>query len=159
MAEKIVEDPFAQPSDLWLVPPPRSSAWFAVIDWYLNWQLSKGLSYPGLHLPTEILRLAEDYEGGLPMKEAAGEDSGVPLLVLSSGRLPTTKCVVLDTGSKQEDWIKHGFEIALNLDAKSVHVFLPNKASKEESQAMWKARFADRSTRFSSDAEAKELVK
>lgn len=155
MAE-IPADPFAQPCDLWLLPPPRSSAWFAVIDWYLNWQLSKGLAYSGLHLPNETLRLAEDYEVPLPPVKTPGVDSGVPLLVLSQGRLPATKCVVLDTGLKHEDWLKQGFEITLNFDAKNVHVFLPAKASKEQSQQLWKARFAERVAHFSSDSEAKE---
>jgi hypothetical protein len=149
-------DPFAHKSDLWILPPPRSSSWFAVIDWYLNWQMSKGLAYAGLHLPNGTLRLAEDYEVQLPPVITAGVDSGIPLLVLSHGRLPTTKCVVLETeGTKHEDWLKRGFEIALNLDAKSVHVFLPRETSKEKSEQMWKARFPDRSTRFSSDADAK----
>jgi hypothetical protein len=159
MAE-IQDDPFAQPSDLWLLPPPRSSAWFAVIDWYLNWQLSKGLAYAGLHLPNETLRLAEDYEVKLPSVTTAGEDSGVPLLVVSQGRLPANKCVVLETeGRKHEDWLKQGFEIALNLNAKSVHVFLPSKASAEQSEKMWKARFPDRTTRFSSDSDVKGALR
>lgn len=145
-------DPFSNSCDLWILPPPRLSAWFPVVDWYLNWQMSKGLAYSGLHLPTEILHLAETYEVPLP---AVKTDAAAPLLVLSHGRLPAPKCVVLDSSGKHDVWLKHCFEIALNLDAKNIHVFVPNKASVDEMSKAWRTRFPDRPAQFSADSDVK----
>ncbi len=154
MAEKIISiDPFANPCGLWVLPPPRLSAWFPLVDWYLNWQMSKGIAYSGIHLPNEVLRLAEDYEVELPVIKPTHQPA--PLLVLAKGRLPTDKCVVLDFLDDEKQWLKHAHEISLNLDVKNVHVFLPNKVAKEQAIKIWGASFAKRECRFSSDTEAK----
>ncbi len=145
-------DPFAGPCDLWILPPPRASAWFARVDWYLNWQLSKGVAYGGLHLPNEVLRLSEEYEVPLPVIEPI--DSTAPLLVLSTGRLPTHKCVVVDGKTFGRPWLDRVHQVCLNLDAKNVHIFLPAKMDLAEARAAWTAKFAGREARFSADTEA-----
>lgn len=152
-APTISIDPFANPCGLWVLPPPRLSAWFPLVDWYLNWQMSKGIAYSGLHLPNEVLRLAEDYEVELPMIKTAQQPA--PLLILSHGRLPTDKCVVLDYLEDNENWLNQAHQISLDLDVKNVHVFLPAKVAKEQAAKIWGASFANREARFSSDMEAK----
>lgn len=145
-------DPFSNPCDLWVLPPPRASAWFARVDWYLNWQLAKGVAYSGLHLPNEVLRLSEDYE--VPLPPVVQMESTAPLLVLSHGRLPTGKCVVVDAKAFGKGWLEQVHEICLNLDAKSVHIFLPAKMDLDEAKKAWSAKFASREARFSADTEA-----
>lgn len=145
-------DPFANPSDLWVLPPPRVSAWFSRVDWYLNWQMSKGVAYAGLHLPNETLRLSEEYETPLPPVTPA--DSTAPLLVLAMGRLPTRKCVVVEGKTFGGTWLEKVHGIAQELDAKTVHIFLPAKMSVAEAQKAWSGRFASRAAQFSADAEA-----
>lgn len=145
-------DPFAGPCDLWVLPPPRASAWFSRVDWYLNWQLSKGIAYSGLHLPNEVLRLSEDYEVPLPAPTPLPENA--PLLVLSLGRLPSSKCTVVDSKTFGKAWLEQIHEICLNLDVKNVHIFLPAKMDLAEAKKTWSAKFASREARFTADAEA-----
>lgn len=153
MPETTPSDPFGYPCDLWVLPPPRSSAWFPIVDWYLNWQMSKGLAYSGMHLPSETLRVSEEYE--VPLPAVKPTDTAAPLLVLSHNRLPSAKCVVVDFQPPAEQWLKKAHMVALNLAVKSVHVFLPAKLSKDDAQKIWKSNFANFDARFSSDAEAK----
>lgn len=147
-----MSDPFASSSDLWVLPPPRVSAWFSRVDWYLNFQMSKGVAYSGLHLPNETLRLSEEYETPLPAPTAL--DASAPLLVLSLGRLPTRKCVVVEAKTFGGTWLDRVHEIAKELDAKSLHVFLPAKMPVEEARSAWEKRFAARPAQFSADQEA-----
>lgn len=153
-------DPFSNPCDLWVLPPPRASTWFARVDWYLNWQLSKGVAYAGLHLPNEVLRLSEEYELTLPA--VAPVDPLAPLLVLSQGRLPTSKCMVVEAPSPAgktfgKPWLEQVHQLSLNLDIHSVHIFLPTKMELAEAREYWNSRFASREARFSADAEAAGL--
>lgn len=141
-------DPFAQPCDLWVLPPPRASAWFSVIDWYLNWQMSKGLAYPGLHLPNEVLRLSEEYEVPLPALKQT--DASAPLLVLNHNRLPTAKCVVIES-QPIEPWLKAAYAVALNLGADHLHVFLPSKTAATQAAEIWDRNFAGVRATFSED--------
>ncbi len=142
-------DPFASPCDLWVLPPPRASAWFAHVDWYLNWQLSKGLAYSGLNLPHEVGRMAEILEVEVPTIQISEQPN---LLVLSQGRIPSKKCVVIDdTKNFDRDWVRQVVEVAKELDAKRVHVFLPAKLSVNEAK---KAVSFDGEILFSADEEA-----
>lgn len=143
--------PLATPCDLWVLPPPRVSLWFARVDWYLNWQLSKGLAYAGLHLPIETHHLAEEYE--VPLATAAVENP--PLLVLSHGRIPADKCVVVDMTGKNKSWLEQVHQVAEGLQVKNLHIFLPAKLDKEEAKEVWSSQFASRKARFSTDSEAR----
>lgn len=145
-------DPFANACDLWVLPPPRVSAWFSRVDWYLNFQMSKGVAYPGLHLPNETLSLAEEYE--VPLPPPSAPDPSAPLLVLSLGRLPTRKCAVVEAKTFGGSWLEKVHAIALNLDAKGVHVFLPAKMAVSEAKKVWDGRFSSHPARFSADTEA-----
>lgn len=143
--------PFLHNCDLWVLPPPRLSAWFPKIDWYLNWQMSKGLAYAGLHLPNETHRLAEEFDITLPEPI---NDPPPPLLILNHGRIPAPKCVVLDVNSRLKGWLERVYEVSENLQAKSIHVFLPTKFEVSEAKEIWSDRFKDRKAKFSSDEEA-----
>lgn len=134
-ALEVSHDPFAQPADLWVFPPPRASRWFSRMDWYLNWQMSKGLSYPGLHLPLEVLTIAESFDGDLP--KARDRKADDPLLVISLGRLPAGKCVVVEGEDQFKPWLKKVFDLALKLNVSSVHVFLPAKVSLDQALKAW----------------------
>lgn len=129
------QDPFSSSSDLWVLPPPRLSGWFPRVDWYLNWQLSKGLAYSGLHLPNETLSLMEEYEK--PLTPVSEPDPGRPLLVLSQHRLPARKCVVVESGGGLKAWLERVHQIALDLGSQKAHVFLPAKASLEDAKSVW----------------------
>src|SRR5882757_1653589 len=99
--------------DLWVLPPPSHSRWFAPIDWYLNWQLCKGLAHTPTKAPIELFRILEDSGLNIIMDPPL-EDP--PLMVASVGRLPASKCVVLPYRGLKT-WIKNVHNLAKGLQA------------------------------------------
>lgn len=141
----------SDPSDLWVLPTPNHSNWFSHVDWYLNWQLCKGLAYSGLSLPTQVYRVAEENELQVGSFKT---DDGSPLLVLSQGRIPASSCVVLDFEKALKEWVGRAHSVAQKLGAKKVHVFLPVAQSREQAEKLWKSLTDDIQVEFSSDEEA-----
>ena len=120
--------------DLWIFPAPRASRWFARLDWYLNWQMSKGLSYPGLHLPDDIARVADRH--GLNVEPVA--PLGGDLLVLPGSLVPAKKCLVIDDGDRPlAAWFAQVAERADQLRARTLRVFLPAGRTREDAAAAW----------------------
>lgn len=119
--------------DLWIFPTPRASRWFARMDWYLNWQMCKGLAYAGLHLPADTLRVAGQH--GVPVTQDVPPG---PLLIIPGARVPTKKCLVLDDREEALDgWLARAAEHARRLTAETARVFLPAGASVETAEATW----------------------
>lgn len=139
----------AKTCDLWVLPSPRKSAWFSRIDWYLNWQMCRALAYPGIHLPSETLRLAEDFEVEVL---ATTKPEPFPLMVITGGLVPASKCVVIDS-REAKTWLEDAFETALKIKASNVHVFLPNGVSQSEAQKLWPKK-STMEVEFSEDTEA-----
>ena len=134
--------------DLWIFPAPRASRWFARLDWYLNWQMCKGISYAGLHLPDETYRVAEAH--GLPLEVEALVSP--PLLVLPGPRVPTKKCLVLDPGEADlEAWFRVMIDHARALRARSARVFLPTGRTLAEAESAWSRVSADVDVSFAVD--------
>lgn len=120
--------------DLWILPPPAHSHWFSHIDWYLNWQMCKGLTHTPVKPPAELFQVME--EGGLniimdPPVETA------PLMVASLGRLPAAKCVVLPYTKGVKTWLKQAHHLATSLHAIRIRVFLPHGADDKEARETW----------------------
>lgn len=141
--------PLSRSSDLWILPTPRKSGWFSRVDWYLNWQMCKALSYPGLHLPSETLRLAQDYEVDL---ETSIKSKTLPLMVITGGLVPAKLCVVVESSDTRE-WLQEACAIAEKVQAKKVHVFLPSGIDEEEADRIWPKKFNGEVV-FSADKEA-----
>lgn len=121
-------------SDLWVVPPSSHSAWFARLDWYLNWQMCKGLAHPRMRPSAEVESLANEY--GIPIPYAQVADPG-PLLISSSGLVPAAKCVVLPFSSDLRGWISQAVSLAEGLGATSLCIFLPAKTQMDSAQTVW----------------------
>ncbi|MGE4133014.1 MAG: hypothetical protein AB7F86_15340 [Bdellovibrionales bacterium] len=151
---ELVRDPFSSGSDLWILPPPRISAWFPRIDWYLNWQMSKGLAYSGLHLPSQTLQTASSFEIEVPTFPAL--DSSAPLLILSQSRLPSPKCLVLDQEGERP-WLKRCNESIKELGARRAHMFLPEGTATKSAEKIWREFNSPASVTFSANEEAQTL--
>jgi hypothetical protein len=135
MQDKLAFEAMVAPCDLWVLPSPRVSRWFTYLDWYLNWQMCKGLAYSGLHLPAETYRVAEEY--GVPMSER-GADESAPLLIASEGRVPAKKCLVLDSSGGMKEWLAKIRKVASQLGVTTVRIFLPSGADESEAKKHWK---------------------
>jgi hypothetical protein len=137
--------------DLWVLPAPNQSNWFARVDWYLNWQLCKGLAHAGISLPIQIYKLAEENAVKLDT-DRPGSDA--PLMVLSLGRVPAEKCVVLAFGKSLSDWIENLHLMAGRLQVKNVRVFLPIGHTSEQAIKVWNTQPGDIQAKFLTDEEA-----
>lgn len=137
--------------DLWVLPPPSHSNWFSHVDWYLNWQLCKGLAHSGLSLPIQIYKLAEENQVKLDSERAA-EDS--PLMVLSMGRVPAAKCVVLTFSKQLREWLERLHLMAGRLGVQNVRVFLPIGHTSEQAMKVWNTLPGEIQVQFSTDEEA-----
>lgn len=140
------------PVDLWVLPTPSFSRWFSQLDWYLNWQMCKGMAYGGLHLPSETHRLAEEY--GFAVKAEASSKGGLqpPLLIAPSGRVPTKRCLVLDGADDPKSWLATISQHVSQLKSQEIRVFLPKGFNKTSAEKIWKAH--DCKAHFTEDLEA-----
>jgi hypothetical protein len=137
--------------DLWIFPAPRASRWFARQDWYLNWQMSKGLSYAGLHLSEELTRVADRH--GIPIPATPG--ARADLLVLPGSLVPTKKCLVIDDVDESLDtWFSHIAARATELRAETARIFLPTGRSTAEAEAAWARINPSLEAQFEPDLEA-----
>ncbi|MGE0527166.1 MAG: hypothetical protein AB7G93_20685 [Bdellovibrionales bacterium] len=120
--------------DLWVFPPPRQSKWFARMDWYLNWQMCRGLDYRGLHLPAEVYRVAQEYGVNVPAHPRSPESV---LLVRGEGLVPAQACMVVECSNGMREWLNKVQYIATDLQAKKILVFLPLNTNPEEARSYW----------------------
>lgn len=122
------------PADLWIVPPPSHSAWFARLDWYLNWQMCKGSAYKAMPPAAELFRLL--HENGIEM-EAIPSNENAPLLI-SAGRLtPAKQCVVLPYRTDLKEWLEEAKDIAMKLQVGTAQLFLPADAEVDKAEKIW----------------------
>lgn len=125
-------------SDLWVLPTAEHSRWFARIDWYLNWQMSKGLAYNRPEPSPGLLHLLE--VNSIPYSVPPNADRA-PLMVASAGRVPAGLCVVLPFGGGRSlrDWLGEIQTLSGGLNPKRMRVFLPAGSSVKDALAAWAA--------------------
>ena len=121
--------------DLWVLPPPSESQWFARIDWYLNWQLCKGLAFEKAKPSVELFRVLE--EGDLHF-EPHPSNPDWPLMVISQGRIPCTKCMVIAQTGGLKAWLMAVLGNAQKLNVQKMRIFLPKGSEKDEAEALWR---------------------
>lgn len=122
-------------NSLWVLPPPNHSAWFAKIDWYLNWQMTRGLTHEPRQPSAALIRLARDH--GLP-DPVVGNTSPVPLMVSARGRLNAEQCVVMGAPENLADWLKRIHALIQTLNQSSARVHLPSGATRQKAHELWK---------------------
>ena len=133
-----MQDIFAsalKPVDLWALPTPDHSRWFARLDWYLNWRMCQGLAYSGLSLSPEIRQVAELHE--VPI--ATLDKTPGCLLVATNDRLPTPRCMVVSGARSPETWLQEIASRAGSLQLSSLSIFLPTHVDHEFALKHWPA--------------------
>jgi hypothetical protein len=123
-------------SDLWVIPPAEQSRWFSHIDWYLNWQLCRGLAREKLKPSVELFRVLE--ETGIRYVEQEVEKSS-PLMVAAEGRLPAALCVVVAREKTLKSWLSSVRKMSAKLNARSLRIFLPTGAKHDEAVEIWRS--------------------
>ena len=121
--------------DLWFIPPAPHSAWFSRLDWYLNWQMCKGLAHRNAPPHAEIFRLAGEY--GLQVDSSASGIAEAPLMISGRGLLPTKACVVVGYDGELKDWLTQVKLITFNMQATNSRVYLPKGASIVKAVGIW----------------------
>ena len=121
-------------SDLWVVPPSNHSAWFARLDWYLNWQMCKGLAHRPMLPCAEVESLANEY--GIPIPYAQVADPG-PLLISTRGLVPAEKCIVLPYNMDLNGWVRQAASIATSLGVTRLCIFLPAGTPVDSGLSVW----------------------
>ena len=123
-------------SDLWIVPPASHSAWFSRLDWYLNWQMSRGLNHRQSPLAAELFRISEEH--GLRIDAHDPLDEQAPLLVSGRNLVPAKACVVLPYHGDLQEWLAQAQSIASKLKSTRAQVFLPTGAQVKSPSKSWK---------------------
>lgn len=137
-------------TDLWIVPQSSHSAWFAQLDWYLNWQMCKGLTHKAAVADAQMYRLAEAYEVRM---ESPPLNKEAPLLVACREFLPAPQCLVLPFGGDIKQWLLEAKTIAFKMKCASAHVFLPAGAQADKAEKTWIGLSGECRASFTNDFE------
>jgi hypothetical protein len=121
--------------DLWIIPPATHSAWFSRLDWYLNWQMCKGLSHRNAPPHAEVFRLAGEH--GLTIDAPLPGLGEAPLMISGQRLLPTKACVVLDYTGDLKTWLSEAKSITSQMQIKNSRVYLPAGASVAKAVEIW----------------------
>jgi hypothetical protein len=140
-------------TDLWIVPPMQHSAWFAHLDWYLNWQMCKGLAHKSLALDAQMYRLAEEYD--IPVESPHSADKA-PLLIACKNLSPADYCLVLPFKGDLKDWLVEAKTIAFKIKAADVHIFLPIGADVDKAEKAWSKMSGECEVHFTADLGVEE---
>ncbi|MGZ3722278.1 MAG: hypothetical protein ACXVA9_05075 [Bdellovibrionales bacterium] len=120
--------------DLWIIPPAAHSQWFARIDWYLNWQMSKGLAHQRQKPSVELFRVME--EAGIQF-HSEPESPSAPLMVASAGKVGSERCIVLDYKNDLKPWLQFIHQLCAGLHSKRALVYLPKGVNSAEAKTQW----------------------
>jgi hypothetical protein len=139
--------------DLWVLPTATHSQWFARIDWYLNWQMSKGLAHQRQKPSLELHRVME--ETGFTFAQAP-ETPTAPLMVSSMGKVDAGRCVVVEFKRELRPWLQIIYKMAEGLKTKHMRVFLPTGSTVADANEIWKKLpTLELEIEFSTDEETK----
>lgn len=108
--------------DLWVVPDRKGSRWTLRLDWYLNFQISRGERRRTRALEEPVKALLE--ESGLT-DPGRPEAEGLPLLIGADGRLPARWVLLLPTTEASQPWVEQLAEVWTKLQKPTMKVFLP----------------------------------
>lgn len=105
-------------ADLWILPHPEVSAISRSVDWYLNFQMSRGLQNKPRRRSDTLESLLRTIKWALP---ATMEPSESPLLIAASGRLPAQWVLMPSRWTTNLEFLHQ----AAPLKPQRVRLFLP----------------------------------
>lgn len=110
-------------ADLWIMAIPSDSHWSRQVDWYLNFQISRGLQTKIPERSMNLEKLLHDVQWTLPESFIAKEN---PLLIAAAGRLPARWVLLPQTFDVSLSFL----EKASQLQPGTVRLFLPPSIAK-----------------------------
>lgn len=140
-------------TDLWIVPPSQHSAWFAHLDWYLNWQMCKGLVHRTATPDAQVFMLAKEYE--IPVSSSTVSEKS-PLLISCGTLVPAKSCLVLPFKGDLKEWLIEAKTIAFKLMCANVHIFLPAGSETDKAEKAWSKLSGECTVTFFEDTEAQQ---
>lgn len=120
---------------LWILPSLTESGWSTRIDWYLGFQLRRGLPHRRFDFSSDMRQLMEAYEETLPKIPRTEE---LPLMIASENLLPNHQTVLIP--SKPTDgaeWVKSCKRVWKGLGSPITRIFLPKSISGTEFEKTW----------------------
>lgn len=121
--------------DVWIVADPATSKWTRKIDWYLGFQVMKAAVHEPREIPAELKSILEKEE--MDPVRVPTLKSSAPLMVASSGRLPTKMTVVVPYKDDLAEWAKKCHGIWQNLNCPPLRVFLPDFTNSKAFISAW----------------------
>lgn len=125
---------FGPGSDLWIIPDPNLSSWSKLIDWYLNYQISRAKLHQPMRLPERVQLILEENEIP-PVDIALSTDT--PLMLAAENRLPSQQVVVLPSCENGKDWLARAHKVWEQLGKPTLRLFLPNDFDATQFQTQW----------------------
>ena len=103
MTERDALSALSPGATLWILPPLNESAWSTRIDWYLGFQLRRGLPHRRFDFSSDMRQLMEAYEETLPKIPRTDES---PLMIASENLLPNHQTVMIpQKASENKEWV------------------------------------------------------
>lgn len=117
-----------------MIPPLDKSAWSTRIDWYLGFQLRRGVPHKRFEFSNDIRQLMESYEAPLPRIPRL---DSAPLMVASETRLPNHQTVLIPEADSTQEWAKSCHRIWRGLGRPPTRVFLPKGVTRDQFERAW----------------------
>lgn len=135
MTERDALSALSPGATLWILPPPSESAWSTRIDWYLGFQLRRGLPHRRFDFSSDMRQLMEAYEETLPKIPRTDES---PLMIASENLLPNHQTVMIpQTATENKEWVTTCHRVWKGLGSPATRIFLPKSISRPDFEKAW----------------------
>lgn len=119
-------------SQAWFLPKKENSSWTKLLDWHLNFQISKFQSHTPQKITPDLEKALMAEEILLPPMEPTPRN----LLLSVESFLPTKSLIVLGS-ENMEHFVESIQTYSQSLLLESIRVFLPYKFSAADFQSQW----------------------
>jgi hypothetical protein len=119
-------------AELWIIPDSEQSNWARQIDWYLNFQIARAISFEQHPPSKELLALTTHFEVAMPTIKVT---KGAPTLIHSSNFLPNLNTLILPFQNNEKEWLQNSFEVWDNLKHPILRIFCPPHVQQDQIRA------------------------
>ena len=121
-------------ADIWILPSFDQTNWTKIINWCLNFQLSKSKTFQPKPPPPDFQELVA---GKFSLKDYRAKPLA-PLFICSSEFFPNQ--LVIKLAFKDEEfWIYRAYNIWRQLQRPTVRFFLPRTLAETDFESLWLA--------------------
>jgi len=125
---------FGTGSSLWIFPNLDQSAWTRLMDWHLNFQISKAHKHRSKGLGANLKKIIKSEE--LPSFYSLPKNAQA-LLISSQNQVPNIQTVELPSENDEKNWIQNAFNTWSNLGRPKLRVFLPPQIDHSDFNHLW----------------------